>query len=422
MAISAEQNERLTRVGAGTPMGELMRRYWIPACLSEELPYEDAPPVRVRLLGEDLVAFRDTNGTVGIVDAFCPHRGAPLFFGRNEECGLRCVYHGWKFDTSGRCVDMPTESRDTLRERVNVPSYPAWEAAGVVWTYMGPPELQPEKPDYEWLRATVAFNRVSKTGEACNFLQALEGGLDTAHASYAHNNDISAATLVTADGRPKLDVDRTDYGYRYAGIRTLTDGTQYVRVNLFIMPFMQLRTQPVEASEGRPASTYLSGHLWVPIDDENTYVYNFLYCGDSNRTVEDDEWVEYEKWFGRGPDDYIPGTYWLKANASNDYLIDRDVQRTKTYTGIEGVNTQDFALQEGMGAIVDRTKEHLGTSDHAILTERRIYFEAMDAVEAGEQPIAVDPSSIAHVRAAESLLAPGLDWRVAMDDDFTTIW
>ena len=189
--LTPEENERLTRVGPGTPMGELFRRYWLPALLSEELPEADGAPVRVRLLGEDLIAFRDSAGNVGLVDAFCPHRRAPMFFGRNEECGLRCVYHGWKFDRDGTCVDMPSEPPDSLfKTKVTIAAYPTWEGGGIVWTYMGPPELQPPPPDYELVRAPATHRYVSKTFEDCNWLQALEGGLDTAHSSFVHNNDI----------------------------------------------------------------------------------------------------------------------------------------------------------------------------------------------------------------------------------------
>src|ERR1019366_5051471 len=186
--MTPQENERLTRVMPGSPMGNLMRRYWQPAALSEELPEPDGAPVRVRLLGEDLIAFRDSNGGVGLVDAFCPHRRAPMFFGRNEAGGLRCVYHGWKFDAAGTCVDMPSEPPDSLfKTKVTIKAYPTFEAGDVIWTYMGPPAEMPERPDYEWMRAPRTHRILSKTYEAANYLQGLEGGLDTAHSSFAHN-------------------------------------------------------------------------------------------------------------------------------------------------------------------------------------------------------------------------------------------
>ncbi|MCL6593139.1 MAG: Rieske 2Fe-2S domain-containing protein [Alicyclobacillus sp.] len=189
--LKASENERITRVGPGTPMGHVFRRYWVPALLSEELPEPDCPPVKVRLLAEDLVAFRDSTGRVGLFEAYCPHRRAHLFWGRNEECGLRCAYHGWKFDVDGRCVDMPNEPPDSrFKQNVRIPAYPCWEKGGIIWTYMGPPALQPPTPDYEWLRAPETHRFVSKTFEDCNYLQALEGGIDTSHSSFAHNNNL----------------------------------------------------------------------------------------------------------------------------------------------------------------------------------------------------------------------------------------
>ena len=219
--LKPEDNERLTRVGPGTPGGNLFRRYWQPALLSSELPERDGAPVRIRLLGEDLLAFRDTEGRVGVVDAYCPHRRAPLFYGRNEECGLRCVYHGWKFDVTGACTDLPTEPPDSrMKASVRINAYPTVEKGGLVWTYMGPKETLPPEPDYEWLRVPPSHLHVSKTYEACNYLQAVEGGLDTAHSSYLHNNKLGDNSMLrNRDGAPKLEVEKTDYGYYYVSDR-----------------------------------------------------------------------------------------------------------------------------------------------------------------------------------------------------------
>ena len=241
--LTPEDNERLVRVGRGRPAGELFRRYWQAALLSSEIAAADGPPVRVRLLGEDLIAFRDSLGRVGLVDAFCPHRRAPMFFGRNEECGLRCVYHGWKFDVDGNCVDMPSEPPDSpLKAKVKIRRYPTVERGGLVWAYLGPPALQPPQPDYEWLRAPPAHRYVTKTFEDCNYLQALEGGLDTAHSSFLHNNRLGDNRLVrNRDGAPRLEVERTDYGYCYASIRRAGADGHYVRVYHYVMPANQLR-------------------------------------------------------------------------------------------------------------------------------------------------------------------------------------
>jgi nitrite reductase/ring-hydroxylating ferredoxin subunit len=400
-------------------MGELQRRYWLPFALSKELPDRDGAPIRVRVLGEDLVAFRATDGSVGLMDAFCPHRRAPMFFGRNEECGLRCVYHGWKFDVNGTCVDMPSEPADSLfKTKVTIATYPVWEGGGLMWTYMGPPEHQPAVPDYEFTRAPATHRYVSKTFEECNWLQALEGGLDTSHSSFAHNLDIhDKSYLRSQDTAPRLEVYRTDYGYTYAGIRTLGDKS-YVRAYHYVMPAQQMRGRVTSRKGGHvdPHPT-INGHIWVPIDDTHCWVFNWMYSYTPDIPIEEAYAHDLEKQYGRGEDDLIPGTYQLKKNLRNDYLIDRQLQKTKTFTGIDGVNTQDMALQEGMGGIVDRSKEHLGTSDRAIIVMRQLLMEAMDDMEAGKPIRGIDPKTYTNVRAVDLVIPPAPDWREALKDE-----
>jgi len=410
--LKPEDNERITRVGPGTPMGELQRRYWIPCALSNELPENDGPPIRVRLLCEDLVAFRDTDGKVGLMDAFCPHRRAPMFFARNENCGMRCVYHGWKFDRDGVCVDMPSEPPDSLfKTKVTIGTYPTWEGGGIVWAYMGPADTLPPPPDYEVTRAPATHRFTSRTYEECNWLQALEGGLDTSHSSFAHNLDITDKSyLRSQDTAPRLEVERTPYGYEYAGIRKLGD-QQYVRAYHYIMPAQQMRGRVQGRKGGIEKVPTINGHLWVPIDDETCWVYNWMYSYDPAIPITPEYAIEFETKYGRGPEDMIPGTKRLKRNKSNDYLIDRKLQRELTFTGIEGINTQDMALQEGMGPIVDRTKEHLGTSDRAIIVMRQLLFEALDAC-AAEQPVrGTDPTTYSRVRAVDLMIPPVANWR-----------
>jgi nitrite reductase/ring-hydroxylating ferredoxin subunit len=417
--LKPEDNQRITQVGRGTPMGELQRRYWLPFALSKELPDRDGAPIRVRVLGEDLVAFRATDGSVGLMDAFCPHRRAPMFFGRNEECGLRCVYHGWKFDVNGTCVDMPSEPADSLfKTKVTIATYPVWEGGGLMWTYMGPPEHQPAVPDYEFTRAPATHRYVSKTFEECNWLQALEGGLDTSHSSFAHNLDIhDKSYLRSQDTAPRLEVYRTDYGYTYAGIRTLGDKS-YVRAYHYVMPAQQMRGRVTSRKGGHvdPHPT-INGHIWVPIDDTHCWVFNWMYSYTPDIPIEEAYAHDLEKQYGRGEDDLIPGTYQLKKNLRNDYLIDRQLQKTKTFTGIDGVNTQDMALQEGMGGIVDRSKEHLGTSDRAIIVMRQLLMEAMDDMEAGKPIRGIDPKTYTNVRAVDLVIPPAPDWREALKDE-----
>jgi phenylpropionate dioxygenase-like ring-hydroxylating dioxygenase large terminal subunit len=422
--LTAEENIRITRVSHGTPAGEMMRRYWQPACLSSELPEPDGAPLRVRLLGEDLIAFRDSEGKVGLVDAFCPHRRAPLFFGRNEECGLRCVYHGWKFDRHGDCVDMPSEpAGTTLQAKVKLLAYPTIEKGGVVWTYMGRAEKCPPEPDYEWTRAPATHRFVSKTFENCNWLQGLEGGLDTAHSSFAHNNHMrNLAGPRQRDRRPKIDVERTGYGYYYVSTRDMGAEGNYVRVYQYMMPAQQMRASSVGWFGGKNELPRVDGHIWAPIDDVTTHVYNWI-CAYDETVLLTPEWIEKrESSMGRGTGDLIPGTFRLKRNQSNDYWIDRDLQKREVYTGIAGINTQDFALQEGMGAICDRSKEFIGTSDKAVVALRRLLMEAIDVCEKGGALRGLDPNSYRDVRPFDNVVPPGTDWRTAFEKELTAKW
>jgi phenylpropionate dioxygenase-like ring-hydroxylating dioxygenase large terminal subunit len=414
MMLTKEDNELVCRVGPETPMGETMRRYWVPGLLSEELPSPDCPPVRVRLLGEDLVAFRDSNGRVGLLAANCPHRGASLFFGRNEEAGLRCVYHGWKFDVEGSCVDMPSEPPESnFKSKVHATAYPCEEKAGIVWTYMGPPEKQPPMIDLEWMRRPAGHFGVSKTYESCNWLQALEGGIDTSHSSFLH----SRAHIIKPEAgefrarvrNPRLEVLETDYGFTYAGVRHMADEHKsYVRAYQFIMPFHQLRSE----GGSRGTDLHLDGHIWVPIDDEHTWVFNWE-CRRDGGPISREEWEAAEHRRGRGPEDMLPG-YRLKQNMENDYFVDRTLQRTgENYSGIAGVNTQDMAVQESMGPVYDRTKEHLGTSDLAIIAARRLLLRSVREVQAGGDPIGAFADA-SRVRPAEMVIPEDAYWQDAM--------
>lgn len=422
--LKMEDNHRLTRVGPGTPAGIMLRRYWHPLLLSEELAEPDGAPLRVRLLGEDLLAFRDTGGKIGLVEAYCPHRRAPLFFGRNEECGLRCVYHGWKFDVAGNCTDMPSEPEGTpLKSRVKLKAYKTYEKAGVIWAYIGPADREPSPPDYEWMRAPETHRFVSKTFEHCNYLQALEGGLDTAHSSFAHNNDIANKNMPrNRDTAPRLDVELTDYGYRYISTRVSDSGKNYVRVYQYLMPAQQVRGSYISIEGGKNQFPRFDGHIWVPVDDESCYVFNTMYSYDDSVPLPREVAMEWEARAGRAPEHHIPGTFKLKANASNDYFIDRQLQKTKTFTGIEGVNTQDYALQEGMGTIVDRSRENLGTSDKAIVAMRRQMMRAIDGCSKGEDPPGLDPASHGCVRPHDNYVPTGGDWRKAFGEELQAKW
>jgi phenylpropionate dioxygenase-like ring-hydroxylating dioxygenase large terminal subunit len=347
-----------------------------------------------------------------------------MFFGRNEECGLRCVYHGWKFDRSGDCVDMPSEpAGTTLQAKVKILSYPTIEKGGVIWTYMGPKEERPPEPDYEWLRAPPEKRNVSKTFENCNWLQGMEGGLDTAHSSFAHNNHLGDKTVLRQrDRAPRIDVERTDYGYYYVSQREMGEEGTYVRVYHYIMPAQQMRANTMGWFGGRNEVPRLDGHIWMPIDDRTTHVYNWNCAYDSTIEMSDAWKAKREADMGRGAQDLIPGTFRLKRNQSNDYFIDREMQKTQNFTGIVGVNTQDFALQEGMGPICDRSKEFLGTSDKAIVAMRRILLEGIATAEDGGIPRGVDAKTYRNVRPHDRMVPPGQNWEDVFEKELSSKW
>jgi phthalate 4,5-dioxygenase len=412
--LTKEENELLTRVGRGTHMGDLMRRYWIPAVLSEELPQPDDPPVRVTLLGEPLVAFRDSTGRVGLLDEFCPHRAASLWLGRNEESGLRCVYHGWKFDVEGNCVDQMNEP-ESFAHKVRATAYPTIEQGGVVWAYMGAAEQRPPVPDFEFTRATEPHRAVRKVWQECNWLQGLEGGIDSSHAPILHRSlttDSTTGFAVTnpfvRGSAPVLEVDTTDYGFRYAAVRRLGESEQYVRTYHFVMPFTQIRPAQISRSEGGPARTIVSGHHWVPIDDENCMVWNWHYTFGEDLIEGEERTMDLS---GNGMRHMDPANeYRAYGNRRNDWLIDRDRQRRVNFTGIDGVNAQDRAVQESMGPIVDRSREQLGPADRAIIVARQLLLDAVRTIEDGGEPRGVAPTYY-NVRAIEKIFPRDIPWR-----------
>ena len=355
--LSPADNERMTRVGPGTPMGRFFRSYWIPALLSEEL-LAGAAPRAVRLLGEELRAVREGDG------------------------------------------------------RIELDPYPAWEGGGIVWTYMGPAATQPPVPDYELVRTPPTHHFASKTFESCNFLQALEGGVDPTHATILHNETIGDRSFLQNFRSivAEMEVETTPYGIFYAGIRDHGDDEQWVRGYHYIMPSYHMRGTVDAVFWGRAEATpTINGHIWVPIDDHTTWTYNFMYSYDPAQPISREQATYDEARAGRGPDDLLPG-YIPKRNASNDYQVDRAKQRATSFTGITGINTQDFALQEGMGAIVDRSKEHLGTTDRVIITLRRVLLDALARSERGEAPPATDPATYRTLRAIDRRIPRNAPW------------
>jgi phthalate 4,5-dioxygenase oxygenase subunit len=406
--LSTQNNQLLMQTNAGTPMGFVMRRYWIPALLAWELPGPDCPPVRVRLLGENLVAFRDSSGRIGLVEASCPHRRASLFWGRNEADGIRCVYHGWKFDVEGRCTDMPSEPETSnFKDKVKITAYPTEEQGGIIWAYMGPADRRPAPPLFEWTQVTAQHRSVNKVFQESNWLQGLEGGVDSIHVSYLHNNKMQdVQTFTNRVTNAVIEVSPTDYGYTYGSVRKLSEEEgNFVKAYHYVMPFTQLRPD----AHGKDAM--VSGHIWVPVDDEHCMVYNWVYTLGP-------EPLDAASIYKHGDLAYeivdVNNSFKSSWNYSNDYGIDREVQRTMTYTGIPcdprvGANLQDRAIQESMGYQCDRENEHLGTSDRAIIMARRMLLQATATVADGGDPPGLG-SSYYKVRSIEHVLPADVQW------------
>jgi phenylpropionate dioxygenase-like ring-hydroxylating dioxygenase large terminal subunit len=409
--LSREENELLTQTNSGAPMGEYFRRFWLPALLASELPSPDCPPVRIRLLGENLVAFRDSNGTVGLLDEFCAHRGASLFWGRNEECGLRCVYHGWKFDVNGVCVDMPNEPPEyAFENKVRSTSYLTREYGGLIWAYMGPRESVPELPKLEWARVPDAHRYVSKRLQQTNYLQAVEGGIDSSHSNFLHasveafrrtpsyiekvkNSANLRAKYHLLDQAPQFTVKKTDYGLLVAVRRNAEEDTYYWRLTQFLLPAYTM----IPYQKGLS----IHGHCWVPRDDQTCWVWTVSWNPDTPLSAEDWDAIHNETFVHAKVD---PATFRPIRNADNEYKIDRARQRDTTMTGIQGFASQDQAVQESMGPVADRTRERLGTSDTAIIAMRRLLLQEVRALQQGTQPFAAQHPEVYWVRSASIVL------------------
>ncbi len=414
--FTEEDNEALTRVGPGTLMGDLMRRYWMPFLLQEELPTPDCPPLRVRLLGEDLIAFRDTNGRLGLLDRYCPHRRVDLFFGRNEECGLRCVYHGWKFDVAGNVMDMPAEPANSpLRDEVKIKSYPVVEWGGLIWAFLGDQAHMPAKPpELEWGLVPPSHRHIGKRLQENNFAQGVEGGIDSSHVGILHSLlDPSKPELpfrerqraidpkvkyLASDTAPKFFVRPTEYGLRIGARRIASDHEYYWRVTQFLAPFY---TMIARRDEQGP----IAGHAWTPIDDHNTWTFTMHWNPDAPLT----DAGEFDAAAVNVPvhDD---GSYRPIDNRSNNYGIRRDVQRSHSSSGIQGIGLQDSAIQETMGPIVDRSREILGSGDAAIVAFRKLILaQARHLRETGELALPGQPE-LYRVRSVGMILPKDVDF------------
>ena len=424
--LSREDNELLCQVGRGTAMGDLIRQYWIPALISSELPESDGAPVRVRLLGENLIAFRVTSGRVGLIQNNCPHRGASLFFGRNEEDGLRCVYHGWKFDCEGACVDMPSEpAESSFKSKVRARTYPCVERNGIVWTYMGPRQAPPPLPDIEPNLLPSEAVVVQKALRECNWFQGLEGDIDTGHLSFLHLGAVkpedtkpgSFDYYLVAERAAKYDVVDTEFGTSYGAYRPAEADTYYWRIAHYLFPFYTMIPTGILGMQ-------VLVRAWVPVDDDHIMFWSMAVP--STRQGRGATGGASALQAGAaaaaagglaGGHGFLPDTTdWLGAfrlvqNKDNDYLIDREAQRTKSFTGIAGIHQQDQAITESMGTIIDRTQEHLGSSDAMVIRTRRRAINAAKALrDNGEVPPGVDDPKVYRYRSGGVILPRAANW------------
>jgi phenylpropionate dioxygenase-like ring-hydroxylating dioxygenase large terminal subunit len=407
--LSAAENDLVCRVGPGTPMGTLMRQYWIPGMLSSELPSPDCAPVRVLLLGEPLIAWRDSDGRVGMMQNSCPHRGASLFYGRNEEGGLRCIYHGWKFDVEGNCLDMLSEPDESnFAGKVKAIAYPCVERNGAVWTYMGPEKTPPPLPDIE-ANINEEYHTLAIEHDH-NWLQVLEGTIDTIHAGILHSGatrwqDMPEGSFQQAylkNRKAKFEVIDIDAGCTYGAHRPASEGTEYWRIATFLFPFYGI--SPTGGSWQKDCPTTLTAA--VPMDDDHTLYVHFI----STKALGGYELhPNTTDWYGR---------FNSPAHSGNDYLLDRELQRNSrmneggtTYSGIPGGRNQDRAITSSMGHIYDRTHEHLGVTDAGIIrTRRRLLNAAKALVERGTIPPGVRNPEHYRVRTGEIFLPEGANW------------
>jgi len=416
--LTQAENDILCRVEGDAPMGRLMRQHWIPVCLSEEIEEHQGRPIRVTILGEKLVAFRDFDGNVGLVGEFCPHRKASLVYGRNEEGGLRCLYHGWKVAADGAILEMPSEPSEACAAmKVKHPAYPTAEAGGFVWAYLGAREGMPafEPPPFApapETRVAIGTARVD-----CNWAQVVEGQIDSAHSSSLHSSDMVPArvgragantknwTRPSTDKAPRLQPQLTSYGFRYAAIRRPIQNAathEYIRVTTFVAPLTSLIP---------PNASYNVAQVTVPIDDHHC-MFHFIAWGDSAEVPSTADW---RKFLALVPGvDVDPARGWARLRVrENDYLQDRNLMKLGNFTGIKGIPAQDMAMWEGMGAIVDRTSERLGASDVAIVVWRRLMIEAAQRVAAGETALGRSEPRVPlkDISSYEGVVPKTVDWR-----------
>ena len=404
-----EENELLCRVGPETPMGQVFRRYWTPIALASQVERPDSDPVRVRFCGENYVLFRDTEGRLGLLDELCPHRGASLALGRVEECGIRCIYHGWKFDVEGRLLDSPNYPNPAFQAKVRARTYSCREGGGLIWGYFGPHEAPPF-PDFDFIDAPATHRNIERIDINCNYLQLLEGGMDSSHVGILHsdqarpgwqsnsftpNTDVfNPGALAVDDNAPTLSIESTAFGFHYAAIRKGANGGQSVRIVPFILPSVRII----------PAQARVATLFEVPLDDENTSTYiivhsNVPYARAHHRSLS-----------GIGePRLYSESDFKWRATWENRFGQDRGTMKDR-WGGFGGLEQEDAAVSLSMGPIFDRTREHLVPADAAVVYTRRMLLATARGLVAGKEPPRL-PSMKRITGVADTDLAPGAKWQ-----------
>lgn len=413
--LTKEENELLCRVEGDAAMGQLMRRHWVPVCLTEEVSEPDGDPVHARILGEDLVVFRDPEGRVGVMDEYCPHRRVSLVYGRNEDCGLRCLYHGWKMDVEGTVIEMVSEpAASSMAEKVKHKAYKVQEWGGMVWAFMGPQDQVPEFVPPSWAPERDTKVSIAKVLVPCNWAQILEGAIDSAHSSSLHSSDFVPARVGGAeatdknwlrpstDKAPRMQVHRTPYGFRYAAIRRpITNAAQndYIRSTVFVAPGTVLIP---------PNNLYNVANVNVPMDDTNTVFY-FIAWGARETTPDTETW---RKFLGASVGRDLDERYRPLRNMENRFWQDRQAMKAGNFTGIKGFPNQDIAMWVTMGPIANRSDDRLGASDLAIVEFRRQMLEAVQAFAQGAPAIGTAEQRIpASVCAFQAIVPKSVDWR-----------
>lgn len=412
--LSAKDNDLMCRTGRETPMGKAMRHFWVPALLSSELPHPDCDPVHVELLGENFVAFRDSQGQVGLLDEFCCHRGASLTLGRSENCGLRCIYHGWLFAADGTVLETPNIADPKFKTRFKAKAYPVHEAGGFIWAYIGDPANMPTFYDFPFLSAPPSkrLNAVQIVG--CNYVQVLEGLLDSSHLSVLHISQFKRADLpdikfvqntshMQHDPIPRVEAEETEFGLHYGAQRVFGDKVE-TNVTAFISPFFILN----------PNDIYIAV---VPMADDKSAFFFAWHDGvrdygeeplksEQLRTVGLDRLDE----FGMTRKTFYNGNHPSRANG---FTQDRQAMRAGHHTGLSSFVQEDAVVCISCGGLRDRSYEHLGTVDMAIAQMYRTLLKSAKQVAAGGKPIGHN-LSVAELRGARVTLPVGTDWRTAV--------